>query len=331
MRRHLAWLSLTLVISWAIAVWPRPSSSHGQQAVRIEKVAYGGWADNLRISNGEVELVVTLEVGPRILRYGFVGGENVFKEYADQLGKSGEKDWQIRGGHRLWVAPEDEKRTYFPDNAAVQHRERAGRVVLVPPPERPWGLQKEIEILLASTGTRVEVLHRIRNIGKQPTSLAPWALSVMAPGGVEIIPLPPKQPHPQALLPNQVLVLWPYFDFTDPRYTFGKQVILLRQDAKRGPTKIGLRHTLGWAAYANRGALFIKRFHHLPDRTYPDFGVNYETFANEDMLEMETLGPLVALQPGEEVLHTETWELRRFHHRITNEQDALEHVVKPMR
>jgi len=309
------------------------AATHGQTArsVRIEKVAYGGWANNLRISNGEVELIATLDVGPRIIRYGFVRGENVFKEYADQLGKSGEKDWQIRGGHRLWVAPEDEKRTYFPDNVPVAYEERAGRVLLTPPPEPPWGLQKQIEVQLSPQGTRVEVLHRIRNVGKTATHLAPWALSVMAEGGVEIIPLPPKQSHPQALLPNQVLVLWPYFDFTDPRYTFGQQVILLRQDAKRSPTKIGLRHTLGWAAYANRGALFIKRFHHLPDRTYPDFGVNYETFTNEDMLEMETLGPLVTLKPGEEVLHTETWELKPFREKIANEADALRHVLPLLR
>jgi len=321
-------LVVILSVGFAGSLGSLATSAQSAQTIKIEKVAYAGWANNLRISNGEVELVATLDVGPRIIRFGFVGGPNVFKEYTEQLGKTGEKDWQIRGGHRLWVAPEDEKRTYFPDNAPVQFQERAARVILTPPPETPWGLQKEIEIVLAPSGSRVDVLHRIRNVGKEPTTLAPWALSVMAPGGVEVIPLPPKQPHPQALLPNQVLVLWPYFDFTDPRYTFGQQVILLRQDAKLGPTKIGLRHTLGWAAYANRGCLFIKRFQHLPDRTYPDFGVNYETFTNQDMLEMETLGPLVTLKPGEQVLHSETWELRRFTATIQNERDAWEQVVK---
>jgi hypothetical protein len=326
MLRHGTWVA-GIAACWLAVVATEPTQSQAQPAVKIEKVAYGGWANNLRITNGQVELIATLDIGPRVIRYGFVGGENVFKEYTDQLGKSGEKDWQIRGGHRLWVAPEDEKRTYFPDNAGVAYEERAGRVVLTPPPESPWGLQKQIELYLSPQGSRVEVLHRIRNVGKTSTELAPWAISVMAPGGVEIIPLPPKRPHPQALLPNQVLVLWPYFDFTDPRYTFGRQVILLRQDIKRGPTKIGLRHTLGWAAYANRGALFIKRFNHFPDRTYPDFGVNYETFTNEDMLEMETLGPLVTLKPGEEVLHTETWELRPFREKIASEEDAIQHVL----
>ena len=39
--------------------------------------------------------------------------------------------------------------------------------------------------------------HRLTNVGQKPTDLAPWALTVMAPGGVEIIPLPPKGAPPR--------------------------------------------------------------------------------------------------------------------------------------
>ena len=74
-------------------------------AVKIEKVNFKGWPNSYRMTNGEVELVVTGDIGPRIIRYAFVGGRNVFKEYPDQIGKSGESTWQNRGGHRLWVAP----------------------------------------------------------------------------------------------------------------------------------------------------------------------------------------------------------------------------------
>src|SRR5689334_6210153 len=81
-------------------------------AINIEKIQYRGWPNCYRISNGEVELVVTTDVGPRIMRYGFVGGPNVFKEFEEQMGKSGEPTWQPRGGHRLWIAPEDPVLSY---------------------------------------------------------------------------------------------------------------------------------------------------------------------------------------------------------------------------
>ena len=102
----LAWIFAGGACSSATALEKvRISSSAG--AVRggkviVEKVEYKGWRNNLRITNGQIELIVTLDVGPRIIRCGFVGGPNIFKEYEDQLGKSGEKEWKIRGGHRLW-------------------------------------------------------------------------------------------------------------------------------------------------------------------------------------------------------------------------------------
>ena len=55
-------------------------------------------AEQLPISNGDVELVITSDIGPRIMRYAFPGGQNVFKEFAEGLGKSGEEKWQLRGG-----------------------------------------------------------------------------------------------------------------------------------------------------------------------------------------------------------------------------------------
>ena len=70
-----------------------------------EKVEYRGWKNNIKLTNGEAELIVTLDVGPRVIRYALAGGKNVFKEYDEQMGKSGESEWMIRGGHRLWAAP----------------------------------------------------------------------------------------------------------------------------------------------------------------------------------------------------------------------------------
>src|SRR5262249_11422256 len=161
-------------------------------------------------------------------------------------------------------------------------------------------------------GTAVTVTHRVTNVGKEPADLAIWALTVMAPGGTEVIPLPPKRPHPGSpsnarspadFAPNQQMVLWPFFDFKHPRWPFGSRYLTLRQDTKRGPTKVGLAHRLGWVGYLNHGTLFVKRFDHQDGKLYPDGGCNFETFTNEDMLEVETLGPLVKLAPGQSVEH----------------------------
>jgi hypothetical protein len=285
----------------------------------VERVEYRGWKNNLRISNGDAELIVTLDVGPRVLSYRLDGGKNVFKEYDAQMGGSGETEWMIRGGHRFWAGPEDTTRTYALDNGPVAYREvAAGTVRVTQPPDREFGVQKEIEITLAGSGSQVSLVHRLTNVGSTEAELAPWALSVMAPGGMEIIPLPPKRPHPGSpknaksaadFAPNQRLIVWPFTDLQDPRWHFGTKYITLRQDAARGPTKLGLAHQAGAVGYLNGGTLFVKRFGFQDGQPYPDGGVNFETFTNEDMLEMESLGPLVRLGPGKAVEHREAWEL----------------------
>ncbi len=40
-------------------------------------------------------------------------------------------------------------------------------------------------------------------------------------------------------------------------------------------------------------------------------GSSYETFTNERFLELETLGPMRTLQPGDSMDHLEVWTLHR--------------------
>ena len=310
-----------------------PAAEKGK--VTVEKIEYKAWKNNLRLSNGDAELILTLDVGPRVISYKLTDGKNVFVELTDQLGKSGETDWVPRGGHRLWVGPEDLTRTYAPDNSPIKYEELSGGTIrLIQNPDE-YGIQKEMDVHLAPRGSKVTVTHRIKNTAEKETELAPWVLTMMAPGGVEIIPLPPKRPHPgppknakspKDYWPNQVMVVWPFTDFKDPRWSFGSKYITLRHDANRGPTKIGLAHQLGWIGYLNQGTLFIKRIPYEQDKTYPDNGCNFETFSNPDMQEIESLGPMVKLAPGKSVEHVEQWELVGGIEDIQSEDD-IDHKV----
>ncbi len=130
----------------------------------------------------------------------------------------------------------------------------------------------------------------------------------MYPGGTEIIPLPPAGEHPRDLLPNRTMVLWPYTDMSDRRWRWGERFITLRQE-DAAPTKIGLGHRECWAAYLRAGCLFVKSFSFEEGVSYPDGGCNFETFTNEEMLEVEALGPLTKLAPSASTAHTEYWTL----------------------
>ena len=275
----------------------------------IDYVSFGGWPNNVRLANAHAELIITLDVGPRVISYRTSAGANVFKTFEAQLGGTGETEWQSRGGHRFWLAPEDPVLSYIPDNHAIEHRVISpSKVEFISSLGEQLPVRKTLTVALDPNSTRVTVTHRAKNIGDRPLATATWGLSVMAPGGIEIIPLPPLGEHPRDLLPNRAMVLWPFTDMTDPRWRWGSRFITLRQ-GNAGPTKAGLGHKERWIAYHQGDSLFIKTIEFREDAVYPDLGCNFETFTNEEMLEVEALGPLVELAPGASTSHTERWDL----------------------
>jgi hypothetical protein len=278
--------------------------------VSIEKVCYGGWPNCFRISNHEVELITTSDVGPRVIRYGFIGGRNLFKEFPEQMGRTGEADWQPRGGHRIWIAPEIVPDTYAPDNGPVRAIVHDDGVELIQPVEPATCLEKAIRIRLTADGG--VVTHRVRNAASRPRTFAPWALSMMAPGGVGIAKFPPRGSHPEHLAPTNPLVMWAFTDLSDPRWTITQRHLILRQDANRAaPQKLGLFNTRTAAAYLLGDDLFVKRYDADPSKPYADFGASFEMFANGSFLELETLGPLETVEPGDAIEHVERWTLHR--------------------
>jgi hypothetical protein len=122
--------------------------------------------------------------------------------------------------------------------------------------------------------------------------------------------MPPRKPQPEALLPVNMLGLWAYTDMSDSRWTWGRKYIMLQQDsAKTDPQKIGAMVPDGWLAVANNGHLFVKKFEFVSGATYPDFGCSVETFTDGEMLEAETVAPMVTLQPEQSVEYVEHWFL----------------------
>lgn len=273
----------------------------------LEEVTFRGWQHCRLLTNGTVEVIVTTDVGPRVVRYGLAGGPNVLCEVHEEDGLTGGDTWHTFGGHRLWHAPEASPRSYQPDGRPVAYEVRGDAILLRQDVEAATGIQKELEVTLADAGTEVTVLHRLTNCGLWPVRLAAWGITVMAPGGFAVFP---QTMRDSKLLPNRCVALWPYARMDDSRAHWGRRFVALHQDpAVRAPFKLGVTNEAGWAAYINEGTVFVERFPWVAGAEYPDFGVNCESYTTDFMLEMETLSPLQTLQPGQSLEHTESWQL----------------------
>lgn len=270
------------------------------------------WGNCVKLSNKKIELVAALDFGPRIMRFNFAGEENIFHEDVNfdvnnEVPEYGFKEenrkvWQNYGGHRIWVAPESDPRTYYPDNTPVEWYKKDDGIVLCPPEETKNNIKKEMQIVMHDDNN-VDIIQRVKNTGMWPIKFALWGVSVMSRGGMEVISQPDRA---TGLLQNRVVALWPYSKMNDKRVTWGEKYITLMQDEKNiSSFKFGINNEKGWAAYFNHNNLFINRYDQYIDKEYPDGGMSFESYSNNFILEMETLSPMHIFKPGEVREHTE--------------------------
>jgi hypothetical protein len=154
---------------------------------------------------------------------------------------------------------------------------------------------------------------------------------MMAQGGMAITGFPPRGKHPINLEATNPLVMWAYTNLADKRWKFTKKYLTLQQDPNNTDAqKIGLFNQDTWAAYVLNGEAFVKRTKSDPTKTYPDFGACFETFTNSEFLEIETLGPLTKVAPGQTVQQVEQWSLHRNINLPEVTDDAIDHTILPL-
>jgi hypothetical protein len=288
----------------------------------MEKINFGGWPNCIRLFNGEIELIITSDVGPRIISCGFINKQNLFYVSGAEKGKTGGEEWNIFGGHRLWHAPEVMPRTYFPDNYPVDYTWDGKTLKLVQQIESTTGIVKEIDITLDPDRNHVKILHRLINKNLWTIETSPWAITAHAGGGKAILPQEPYIRPEDDLLPARPLVLWNYTQMMDPRWIWGNRYIQLKHDPGiTSEQKIGILNKQGWTAYINSGILMVKYFKFDPEVIYPDYGCNNEVYVNGNLLEIETLGPVTGIPPGKYSEHTEDWYLKDLENNLKSDSE----------
>jgi hypothetical protein len=264
------------------------------------------------LSNDHLSLEFLSEAGPRIVRLKLPGSDqNFLAETPDWKAATPHGDYFLRGGHRLWRAPESFSLTYVPDNSGVKIVELSDGVRLSRPAQWPGDLHKSIEIQLHADRPAVTLIHQLVNESEQPIECAPWAITQLVLGGIAIMPLPDGSSEANQLLPNRHLTLWPYTRLNDSRLHLQDNAVLIEARSEQGvpALKIGSLNRHGWLGYLIDGVLFRKYFEPISDQLYPDLGSNVEIYCDDRCIELETLGGLRTLQAGQTATHVETWEL----------------------
>lgn len=268
----------------------------------------------LRLQGAHLAVDFLAEAGPRLVGLRVVSsGDNLLAETPDVTWPTPYGTYHVYGGHRLWQSPEVPARTYVPDDSGLTVREIPNGVVLTGAREAPTGIRKRFTVTLDPQRPALTLTQRIINEGAASCRLAPWAITQLPHGGRMILPqtvgtLPPNEPD-AVYWPNRHLVLWNYTRIHDPRLTLGDDCIFVETQPLLPPIKIGYLNTHGWAAFLRGGVLLVKMFTPHPEQPHTDRNANVTVYCNHQFAELETVGPLVELAPGEFVEHEERWRV----------------------
>jgi len=278
-----------------------------------------------RIENTSLYLDYLLEAGPRIVRLGFLDdGVNLLAETPDIHWDTPQGRYQLYGGHRLWHAPERSDRTHIPDNHPPAVEQDGETLILTAPPEKETGIQKSMRVTLAGDETRLMIDHALTNCGQTTAELAVWPITQLPLGGVFILPMADGPVDPDSKLPNRNLVLWPYSRIQNERIHIEEEVLLLHADDIPESNKIGMFNRTGWLAYVHKNTVLQKQFAPYPASRHVDMNCNVEVYLSGLFVEMETLSPWQAFDPGESITHREVWTLHRLERPLHSAFDVLE-------
>ena len=296
--------------------------------MELKEIDYENFGHCVLITNGIIDAVVTVDFGPRIIRFGFSNMENLFycdSERAYHIPAEGaEKDngtFYYYGGHRLWLSPGHFSKTVFPDNDAVVYSILPDGVRFLQPKWKEIGFQAGLEIIMSEDAADIMVVHMAKNLTKEAQPCGLWPITMLAGDGVAILPQNTDAGNP--FRPNRTIVYWPETDIRDKRIFCGNHYLTLQRTLENDkPMKIGCNNVLGWAAFVGQHYTFMKRYVHSVQAVYPDFGCSCEICLQKDFTEIQSLSPMYRVEPGQEIKHVENLSVYRTYNSVDPKDEA---------
>jgi len=281
--------------------------------VTVRRTDYHGWRGAWRLSNGTVDLVFVPQIG-RVMRFGFVGGPNVLWENPALRGRAlpvsaRTKEWANYGGDKLWPAPQ--ARWAWPpdphlDGAPQKVTPLPGRGIRA---ETPVSAHKGIrfirEIALDPTGAGVTFRNVMHNAGRKDVDWSVWEVAQIVVPQYAELPLWKRGRNSRG---HYVFKGYPPAPGT---LQVGPDTVRFRWNPKRSG-KIGADSPSGWVRAVFAGSRLTLSAAFLPEEEYPDDGCGQEIWSNAAPLrymELELLGPIRSLMPGEKQALVTRWNL----------------------
>ena len=267
-----------------------------------------GFDNCIEIKNAHTRVVLCPEVGGRVLEY------SMNKKQALPLPDK-TKNKKASPAGRFDIGPE----LTIPKRPALWSGTWTGKITgprsaaLTSPISEATGVQLIRTFTLAPDSTKLTCTQAIKNISNNPVAYNHWSRTFAQ--GQGIVYLPQSSPGTPSRFPGEYAM---YLNGTTIDVNPSDPNIRIREGFIEilGPPenpKLGFDSYAGWMAYhMPNDLLFFKQYDADPQRVYGEAAgltasVWYPDFMS--VVELEPIGPLEHIAPGEQASFTETWYL----------------------
>lgn len=290
--------------------------------IHTKEMVYKHYGSCISISNDTIELVITIEKGPRIISLGFIGEDNILYNDTEQkyrfLNKeisqtNGQSTYHyLYGGHRFYLSPAQLSEARYPDNDTVVYSIDDDGITFQDLTQTTSNMQLSCKIMLNETGADFMVVHTATNHSNETKHAALSTSTMVNPNGYAILP---QHDGSDIFVPNRVYVYWPFTRLHDSRLYMNDTFMTVQPDSSINyPFKIGYNNTQGWISYVIGNTVLYKRYVHDAKAVYPDNGASSQIFCCKDFLELTVQSPMYRISPQESIKHVENFSL---HHTQT--------------
>lgn len=268
-----------------------------------KKTSFGKRSLCYEITSNNIKMIISADVGPRILFFGFKDGENVL--FHDEEEKISIGEMKLYGGHRFWISPES-KNTYSPDNTPCKVIENENSISFI---SFDPNTEMEKNLTILEKNGKFIVRHILTNKGKLLYSGAIWALTCIPPKkGIIFFPWGNKGEWKL-----KKIVYWQKWageastNIKSSQFVPEEDLFLVYPSGETG--KVGTTGYEGFVGVTTENYTFIKKFNFIDGALYPDDNCAIQVYTSENFCEIETLSPLYTLLPNVEYIHDEEWIL----------------------
>ena len=290
----------------------------------------------IELSNETTRVVLEPNLGGRVLVYA-LNGKNVLWINPENEGKpyvSGKRYGQPGAGRFDYgpetTGPRKSHLFYGPWKGEITGPRQAIMTSEIDP---VTGVTLERRFKLDEEGSHLACTQIIINSSNKTVRHYHWSRTFAKGGGISLTPLNPHSRYPKGYLiygPGKVM---DYNPADEPNVRVRDGVLEIIGPPSR--PKFVMDCSKGWLGYITLDdQLFIKKFKIYPDRQYGDMAApTVSVWYNKDMVcEIEPLGPLEILEPGESAAFTEHWYLYDYTYpsdRSSNLKEIFQYVNNP--